>query len=163
MTCEMERIPICEIICRYTESLNIIPSFSWHSISLRVNLSINFQVLILGPEINFLAALCFIFVCLFTDVGISGGSIEPIYIYIFFCLIFFSKNERISSRREEMEDWLLHSTAVLGRNPRLSLFPAVSLHSAQYFALCSLSINVKLLTNLQESPLVSNLCFYLIF
>lgn len=62
-----------------------------------------------------------------------------------------------------MEEWLLHSTAVLGQNPRLSLFPAVSLHSAQYFALCSLSINVKLLTNLQESPLVSNLCFYLIF
>lgn len=59
--------PDFEIICRYTESLNIIPSFSWHSISLRVNLSINFQVLILGSEINFLATLCFIFVCLFTN------------------------------------------------------------------------------------------------
>ena len=106
MICEMERIPICEIIRRYTESLNIIPSFSWHSISLRVNLSINFQVLILGPEINFLAAICFIFVCLFTDVGISCGSIEPI-LFFFFWSCFFSKNERISSRREEMEEWLL--------------------------------------------------------
>lgn len=52
---------------------------------------------------------------------------------------------------------------MLGQNPYLSLFPAVSLHSAQYFALCSLSINIKLITNLQESPLVSNLCFCLIF
>ena len=106
MICEMERIPICEIIRRYTESLNIIPSFSWHSISLRVNLSINFQVLILGPEINFLAAICFIFVCLFTDVDISCVSIEPIC-FFFFLSYFFSKNERILSRREEMEEWLL--------------------------------------------------------
>ena len=110
MTCEMERIPICEIICRYTESLSILPSFSWHLISLSINLSINFQVLILGPEINFLAAICFIFVCLFIDVGIFGGSIEPmLFLLLFVCFLSysFSKNERFSNRREEMEEWLL--------------------------------------------------------
>lgn len=57
--------------------------------SLSINLSINFQVLILGPEINFLAAICFIFVCLFIDVGIFGGSIEPMLFVCLFVLVLF--------------------------------------------------------------------------